>query len=73
MLDFGWISRNDADLFAHTANSYSTLRSDGRHGKDIGGPPVNPMQHGIALTLVCGLVVAWLRHIGATDESRKAD
>jgi hypothetical protein len=30
------------------------------------------MQHGIAITLVCGLVLAWLRHVGAPDDPCKA-
>lgn len=72
MFDLGWISRNDANLFTRTANSYSTLRSDGRHGKDRGDPPAHPMQHGIAVTLVCGLVLAWLRHVGAPNDPHKA-
>jgi hypothetical protein len=38
MFDLGWISRRDADLFTHTANNYSALRSNGRHGKDKGDP-----------------------------------
>jgi hypothetical protein len=72
MFDLGWISRSDANLFTHTANSYSTLRSGGRHGKDRGDPPAHPMQHGVAVTLVCGLVLAWLRHVGARDDQHKA-
>ena len=72
MFELGWLSRNDATLFTHTANSYSTLRSDGRHGKDEDDPPAHPMQHGTAVTLVCGLILAWLRHCGAPDEPRKA-
>jgi hypothetical protein len=72
MFDFGWISRSDADLFTHTANSYSTLGSGGRHGKDRGDPPTHPMQHGVAVTLVCSLVLAWLRHVGASDDQHKA-
>src|SRR5688572_25231113 len=48
MFDCGWISRADANLFTHTANSYSTLRTDGRHGKDRGEPPAQPMLHGVA-------------------------
>lgn len=72
MFELGWLSRNDADQFTHTANSYSTLRSDGRHGKDTGEPPAQPMQHGIAVTLVCGLVLAWLRHVGAPNDPHKA-
>lgn len=71
MFDLGWISRSDANLFTHTANSYSTLRSGGRHGKDRGAPPARPMQHGVAVTLICGLVLAWLRHVGASYEQHK--
>lgn len=72
MFDLGWISRSDANLFTYTANSYSTLRSDGRHGKDKGEPPAHPMLRGVAVTLVCGLLLAWLRHVGAPDDTRKA-
>ena len=72
MFDLGWISRSDVNLFTHTVNSYSTLRSDGRHGKDKGEPPANPMPHGVAITLACGLVLAWLRHLGASGELYKA-
>ena len=72
MLDLGWISRGAANLFTHTANSYSTLRGDGRHGKDKGEPPAHPMPHGVATTLVCGLVLAWLRHLGASGDLYKA-
>jgi hypothetical protein len=68
MFDRGWISRADASLFTHTANSYTTLRSDGRHGKDRGDPPAQPMLHGVAAKLVCGLVLAWLRHLGSSGD-----
>ena len=73
MFDLGWISCNDADLFTHTANSYSTLRSDGRHGKDRGEPPAHPIQHDMAVTLGCGLVLAWLRHVGAPNDPHTGD
>jgi hypothetical protein len=71
MVDRGWISRADADLFTHTANSYSTLRSDGRHGKDRGEPPAQPMLNGVAAKVICGLVLAWLRHVGGSGEVHK--
>ena len=72
MFELGWLSRTDADQFTGTANSYSTLRSDGRHGKDRGKPPARPMQHGIAVTLVCDLILAWLCHVGAPNDQHKA-
>jgi hypothetical protein len=67
MFDLCWIARSDADLFTHTANSYSTLRGDGRHGKDRGDPPARPMEHGVAIALIRGLVLAWLRHIAGQE------
>jgi len=72
MFEFAWISRSDANLFTHTANSYSVLRSGGRHGKDRGKPPTQPMQHGVAVTLVRALVLAWLSFVGARDDQHKA-
>jgi hypothetical protein len=61
MYDEGWVSKSDANLFCHTANSYSALRSDGRHGKDLGAPPANPMDRHSALALLRRLVLSWLR------------
>jgi hypothetical protein len=72
MFELAWISRSDADLFTRTANSYRVLRSGGRHGKDRGDPPAQPMQHGLAVTLVCALVLAWLSLVGALDDQHKA-
>ena len=70
MFELAWISRSQADLFARTANSYSVLRSDSRHGKDRGNPPDQPMQHGLAVSLVRALVLAWLKHVGAPPMTR---
>lgn len=70
MFDCGWIAKPDADLLCHTANSYSTLRSAGRHGKDRGKPPKTPMAHSAALGLVRQLVLQWLQHISKQSESK---
>ena len=51
----------------------AALRSDGRHGKDRGEPPAHPIQHDMAVTLVCGLVLAWLRHVGAPNDPHTGD
>jgi hypothetical protein len=72
MYELGWISRTNADLFTRTANSYSVLRSGGRHGKDRGDLPTQPMQYGPAVTLIRVLVLAWLSHVGALDDEHKA-
>lgn len=69
MFQRGWISEPDADLFTHTANSYSTLRTSGRHGKDRGQPPKVPMMYTTAASLVQGLVRSWLNSVGAPGAS----
>jgi hypothetical protein len=61
MHKLGWVSKAEAELFCHTANSYSALRSEGRHGKDIGRPPNTPMERAAAVTFIRTLVLAWLR------------
>jgi hypothetical protein len=60
MFAFGWIGEADAKLLTRTANSYSALRSEGRHGKDRGDPPLVPMQKPVAVSLVRNLVASWL-------------
>ena len=65
MFDLGWITKPDANLFTHTANSYSVLRNEGRHGKDRGDPPTIPMQKSAAQNLMRCLVAAWLSGLSA--------
>ncbi len=57
----GWIGRTEANLFTRTANSYTALGAAGRHGKDRGDPPAEPMPQQAAVTLMRSLVAAWLR------------
>jgi len=72
MFELGWVSQEDATLFCRTANSYSALGSKGRHGKDKGAPPPQPMQHGVAIMLIRGLVLAWLRYVGEPRPAQTA-
>jgi len=65
----GWVSKAQASLFTQTANSYSTLGLDARHGKDRGNPPVSPMKHPDAETMVRDLVRHWLEYLAAADHS----
>jgi hypothetical protein len=65
MYDHGWVSRAAAELFMRTANSYTVLRSEGRHGKDRGDPPAQPMPRAVAVALVRSLVCAWLDYLGS--------
>ncbi|WP_411868677.1 hypothetical protein [Vulcanococcus limneticus] len=60
MFTAGWIRKNDARLFTRTANSYTALGSSGRHGRDRGSPPSEPMEKKAALELVRSLVASWL-------------
>ncbi|WP_146134646.1 hypothetical protein [Aphanothece minutissima] len=56
-----WINQTDATLFTRTANSYTALGSSGRHGRDRGDPPTEPMEKQDALVLVRSLVASWFR------------
>ena len=60
MYDNRWISKANAELFTQTANSYSTLGLEGRHGKDRGTPPPIPMEHAEAVRHLRGLLRSWL-------------
>ena len=71
MFEYGWIAKTDADLLSHTANSYSALRSAGRHGKDRGSPPPSPMPQGTAFGLVRHLVQQWLQHVAKRGEDKR--
>jgi len=62
----GWIRREDANRFTQTANSYAVLGVHGRHGKDRGHPPANPMALEVARPLIYQLVHEWLRSLGAS-------
>jgi hypothetical protein len=61
MYSDGWIGKTESKLFTRTANSYTALGKAGRHGKDRGAPPANPMHQGDAVRLMRSLVVAWLK------------
>jgi len=60
MYSEGWIDRTEGTLFARTANSYTALGREGRHGKDRGGAPAIPMARADATQLVRRLVSAWI-------------
>lgn len=69
MYDEGWITRSEAKLFSRTANSYSALGREGRHGKDRGDPPEDPMQQSVAVRLMRSLVAKWAD--GSSSTSNK--
>jgi hypothetical protein len=61
MFAAGWISRSDERLFSQTANSYTALGRQARHGKTTRNPPSAPMSLTRATELVRQLVGAWLK------------
>ena len=63
----GWIGKADDHSFRKTVNSYTALRTQGRHGKDSGTPPIVPMTRDAASRLISELVRAWLRHAGTNS------
>jgi hypothetical protein len=65
MFELGWISKTDTKRFSHTANSFSILGLAGRHGKDLGRPPRQPMAHQEAEVLIVALVERWLRYVSS--------
>lgn len=67
MFTDGWIGRKEAKLFKRTANSYTALGKAGRHGKDRGDPPDEPMQQQDALVLMRTLVAAWFQDRAQRD------
>jgi hypothetical protein len=62
MYAMGWISKAKATKFTATANSFTTLGLQGRHGKDTGRAPINPVAHQEADKLILTLVEQWLKH-----------
>ncbi|RZU03060.1 hypothetical protein [Rivibacter subsaxonicus] len=73
MFDLGWIKRSDANLLSRTANSYSVLRSRGRHGKDRNDPPSAPMALRNAGDLIRALVCSWLRDLSEHPDGASRD
>ena len=64
-----WISKTQAGFFTATANSYSSLGLESRHGRDGGNPPpASPMKKGVADKLIRDLVRRWLMHLAAPTE-----
>jgi protein-S-isoprenylcysteine O-methyltransferase Ste14 len=60
MYSDGWITQDEGTLFTRTANSYTALGREARHGKDRRDPPSNPMPRPLATQLMRKLVAAWI-------------
>jgi hypothetical protein len=55
----GWASKNEVDLFKHTANCYAVLGLESRHGRDF-KQPQKPMELGEAESLIRKITNSWL-------------
>ena len=60
LISRGWFSKKTISLFGHTANSFSAIGREARHGAEPHDPPKHPMTHGEAKALVNLLVHEWL-------------
>lgn len=60
LISRGWFSKKTISSFCHTANSFSAIGREARHGAEPQEPPRHPMTHGEAKALVILLVYEWL-------------
>jgi hypothetical protein len=61
MVEKGWIGRAEQSLFCRTANSYTALGPEARHGKDQHQPPASPMTYEQAKKAILLLATHWLQ------------
>jgi hypothetical protein len=57
----GWLTKAQQERFNRTANSYSVLGADARHGRDRHEPPANPVSFEEAKQIVFSVVLRWLK------------
>jgi hypothetical protein len=63
IVEQGWWSQSEKDLFKRTANSSEAIGCEARHGDDRVPAPSDPMDHSEAVSLIDGLINDWLKHI----------
>jgi hypothetical protein len=64
LISHGWISRKDLKLLKQTANSYSAIGSEARHGdKKKFEPPKNPMPLAMAQVLVKKIIWYYIKSL----------
>jgi hypothetical protein len=62
IVEQGWWSKSEKDLFKQTANSAEAIGYEARHGDDRVPAPSDPIDHAEAVSLVDNLINDWLRH-----------
>jgi hypothetical protein len=70
--DLGWASKAEVRIFKRTANSYTALGPQARHGKDEEPPPVSPMTHDQAHELVRRVVRSWVAFMADPHRARRS-
>jgi hypothetical protein len=70
MHELQWISKPIADRFTHTANSYSSIGIQARHGKNQSKAPDDPLDRTTATKAIRKLVSCW---VGSSSEIRDND
>jgi hypothetical protein len=68
MIDENWISQTNVDTFTRTANNYTALGRESRHGKFNWEPPPEPMERHVAVSLIRSLVSSWFQSNPATSD-----
>jgi len=62
IVEQGWWSESEKDLFKRTANSPEAIGYEARHGDTRVSAPSDPMDHAEAKSLIDSLINDWLRH-----------
>lgn len=62
IVEQGWWSESEKDMFKRTANSSEAIGCEARHGDDRVPAPSDPMDHAEAKPLIDSLINDWLRH-----------
>jgi hypothetical protein len=62
IIEQGWWSESEKDLFKQTANSPEAIGYEARHGDARVPAPSDPMDHAEARSLIDSLISDWLRH-----------
>jgi len=60
IVDKGWLSESEKNLFKRTANSKEVLGYEARHGAQKVPAPSDPMTHKEAKQMIHGLVESWI-------------
>ena len=69
IVEAGWITKKQRNLFKHTANSVTASGDKARHGREVHDPPKSPMSEETAKTLLDKIIANW---IDEKDSSKRS-